>query len=116
MEYAMRFRLYPNAEQRILIAKTFGCCRYVYNHYLSKRKYIYEQDGTTLSWAECMRDLTVMKKSITWLSEVDSIALQSSIRDLDTAYRNFWRPRPGRSRGQDRATCRSRQDNGWCWT
>lgn len=49
MEYAMRFRLYPNAEQRILIAKTFGCCRYVYNHYLSKRKSIYEQDGTTLS-------------------------------------------------------------------
>ena len=91
MEYAMRFRLYPNAEQRILIAKTFGCCRYVYNHYLSKRKSIYEQDGTALSWAECMRDLTVMKKSITWLSEVDSIALQSSIRDLDTAYRNFFR-------------------------
>lgn len=90
MEYAMRFRLYPNAKQRILIAKTFGCCRYVYNHYLSKRKSICEQDGTTLSWAECMRDLTVMKKSITWLSEVDSIALQSSIRDLDTAYRNFF--------------------------
>lgn len=91
MEYAMRFRLYPNAEQRVLIAKTFGCCRYVYNHYLSERKFRYERDGTMMGWAECMRDLTVMKKSVQWLSEVDSIALQSAIRDLDAAYQNFFR-------------------------
>jgi len=64
MGYAMRFRLYPNTEQQTLIAKTFGCCRYVYNHYLSERKSRYEQGRTAMGWAECMHDLTIMKKSV----------------------------------------------------
>lgn len=91
MEYAMRFRLYPNAEQRILIAKTFGCCRYVYNHFLNKRKAVYEQTGKSMSYEDCSADLTVLKKSLPWLSEVDSVALQSSLKDLDMAYQNFFR-------------------------
>ena len=48
MEYAARFRLYPNAEQRILIAKTFGSSLYVYNHILNKRKDMYEQTGKSM--------------------------------------------------------------------
>ena len=91
MEYAMRFRLYPNAKQRMLIAKTFGCCRYVYNHFLNKRKAMYEQTGRSMSYKDCSADLTVLKKSLPWLSEVDSVALQSSLKDLDTAYQNFFR-------------------------
>ena len=91
MEYAMRFRLYPNAEQRVLIAKTFGCCRCIYNHYLNERKTRYEQCGSTMSYSECSSDMTKLKKRFLWLSEVDSIALQSSLRDLDVAYQNFFR-------------------------
>lgn len=91
MEYAMRFRRYPNKEQQILIAKTFGCCRYVYNHYLNKRETGYEQSGSTMSYNECSSDMTMLKKRFSWLSEVDSIALQSSLKDLDAAYKNFFR-------------------------
>ena len=59
MEYAMRFRLYPNVEQRMLIAKTFGCCRYVYNHFLNKRKAVYEQTDKSMSYEDCSADLTL---------------------------------------------------------
>lgn len=91
MEYAMRFRIYPNAEQRILITKTFGACRYVYNRYLAMRRDTYEQTGKTMSCKDCSADLTRFKKSLPWLREVDSIALQSSVKDLDIAFQNFFR-------------------------
>ena len=90
MEYAMRFRIYPNRAQRMLIAKTFGCCRYIYNHYLSMRQSKYEQDGIAMSYEDCSADMTLLKKSLPWLSEVDSIALQSALKDLDAAYKNFF--------------------------
>ena len=47
MEKAFKYRMYPNREQRILLAKTFGCTRFVYNHYLAKRKDAYEKEGIT---------------------------------------------------------------------
>ena len=43
MEKAFKYRIYPNREQRILLAKTFGCTRFVYNHYLAKRRDAYEK-------------------------------------------------------------------------
>ena len=71
--------------------RTFGCCRFVFNHYLSKRKECYEQAGKTLNYYDCSSDMTQLKKSAEWLKEVDSTALQSSLKDLDTAYQNFFR-------------------------
>ena len=91
MEKAFKYRMYPNREQRILLAKTFGCTRFVYNHYLAKRKDAYEKDGITLSYSACAKDLVSLKKEYEWLQEVDSIALQSSVKNLDTAYINFFR-------------------------
>lgn len=91
MEKAFKYRIYPNREQRILLAKTFGCTRFVYNHYLAKRKDAYEKDGITLSYSACAKDLVSLKKEYEWLKEVDSIALQSSVKNLDTAYINFFR-------------------------
>ena len=44
MEYSYRFRIYPNTVQENLIQRTFGCCRFVYNHYLAKRKELREKD------------------------------------------------------------------------
>ena len=93
MEKAFKYRMYPNREQRILLAKTFGCTRFVYNHYLAKRKDAYEKDGITLSYSACAKDLVSLKKEYEWLKEVDSVALQSSVKNLDTAYINFFRKR-----------------------
>ena len=91
MEYSYKFRLYPTKAQEQQIQRTFGCCRYLWNHYLAQRKAVYEVDGRTMNYYECSKDLTVLKKSLMWLKEVDATALQSSIRDLDTAYQNFFR-------------------------
>ena len=91
MEYSYKFRLYPSHEQENQILRTFGCCRFVFNFYLAKRKEVYEQSGKTFNYYDCARDLTQMKKSLEWLREVDATALQSSLRDLDTAYQNFFR-------------------------
>ena len=91
MEYSYKFRIYPNQTQENQIAQTFGCCRFVFNHYLAKRKDTYEQTGKTLNYYDCASDMTQLKKSLDWLKTVDSTALQSSLRDLDTAYQNFFR-------------------------
>ena len=93
MEKAFKYRMYPNREQRILLAKTFGCTRFVYNHYLAKRKDAYEKDGITLNYTACAKDLVSLKKEYEWLKEVDSVALQSSVKNLDTAYINFFKKR-----------------------
>lgn len=91
MEYTMKVRLYPNREQEELIQKTFGCCRYVYNHFLALRKETYETSGQTLNFFACSNKLTELKKDLPWLSEVDSQALQQTLRNLDRAYQNFFR-------------------------
>ena len=91
MEYSYKFRLYPTKMQEQQIHRMFGCCRYLWNHYLAQRKAVYELDGHTMNYYECAKDLTVLKKSLAWLKEVDSTALQSSLRDLDTAFQNFFR-------------------------
>lgn len=91
MEYSYKFRIYPNARQKEQIAKTLGCVRFAFNHYLNKRKTEYEENGKTLNYYDCANDLTNLKKELEWLKEVDSTALQSSLRDLDTAYKNFFR-------------------------
>ena len=92
MEYAHKFRLYPNEVQINLIERTFGCCRYVYNHYLAKRQEVYKTSGATFGYNACSADMTLLKKEAdtAWLREVDATALQSSLRDLDTAYQNFF--------------------------
>ena len=88
---AYRFRLYPNKEQEEIINNTFGACRFVYNHFLERRKTAYEEEGKTLSFFDCSAELTQLKKELTWLKEPSSDALKSSIRDLDFAYKNFFR-------------------------
>jgi putative transposase len=91
MEKAYKFRLYPNKQQTELINKTFGCCRYIYNHYLAKRIELYKQDKSTMNYNACSADLKEFKKSLEWLKEVDSVSLQSSLKDLDMAYQSFFR-------------------------
>ena len=91
MEKAYRFRIYPNKEQQVTIQKTFGCCRFVYNYYLAKRIELYKEDKSGMKYNLCSADLKEIKKSLEWLKEADSISLQSSLRDLENAYQNFFR-------------------------
>lgn len=90
-ERAYKYRIYPNKKQQELIRKTFGCTRYVYNHYLDKQK----TDKTNYTYVKCVKDLTQLKKEVEWLKEVDSVGLQTSLKDLDVAYKNFFSGRSG---------------------
>ena len=78
---AYKFRIHPTKEQEILITKTFGCSRFVFNHFLAKWNETYQETGKGLTYNSCSYQLTQLKKELVWLKEVDSIALQSS-RDI----------------------------------
>ena len=95
MERAYKFRIYPNKVQKLLLAKTFGCVRFVYNYYLAKRVEAYKAEGKTLSFYDCSKDLTSLKQELEWLREPDKCALQNTLRDLDSAYKNFFKEHSG---------------------
>lgn len=95
MKKAYKYRIYPNKIQKELIAKTFGCCRFVYNTYLAKRIKIYRENKETFSYVQCANDMKQLKSELKWLKEVDSTALQSSLRDLDFAYKKFFKEHVG---------------------
>lgn len=88
-----QYRIYPNKKQKELLTQTFGCVRYVYNYYLAKRKEIYQTKGETFNYYKCSKDLTQLKKEEDkrWLLEVDSIALQVALKNLDIAYDHFFK-------------------------
>ena len=90
-------RIYPNKKQKELIAKTFGCTRLIYNKALDLHKSKYENEGITIFYKDTNEMLTSLKKDedFTFLNEVDSIALQQSLRDLDRAYKNFFKSKFG---------------------
>ena len=94
-EKAYKYRIYPNKAQRELISKTFGCCRFVYNKYLAKRIELYEENKEAFSYVQCANDMKKLKSELEWLKEVDSTALQSSLKDLDMAYKNFFKSHNG---------------------
>lgn len=88
---AYKFRIYPNKEQRVLIAKTIGCARFVFNHFLGKWNETYKETGKGLTYNSCSAQLTQLKKEIDWLREVDSIALQSSVKNMADAFSRFFK-------------------------
>ena len=90
---AIKYELDPTSEQRELIKKTCGCCRLVYNLMLDKKVKAYRQDKTSLSSVQLINELPSLKKheEYAFLNEVPSQSLQQAIRNLDTAYTNFFR-------------------------
>ena len=82
MNRAYRFRIKPNKNQRIMLGKTFGCCRFLYNHMLSDRK-LADIEGRSERPRPAM-----YKKEYPWLKEVDSLALCNVQLHLETAYKN----------------------------
>ena len=90
MKKGFNIRIYPNKEQQILIDKTFGCTRYIYNFMLNLKQKLYEFYGISLNYNQMSKILTELKKQKLWLQEPDKCSLQCSIKDLDNAYLNLF--------------------------
>lgn len=90
---AYKFRIYPNKVQEILIAKTIGCSRFVFNYFLTLWNDTYKETGKGLTYPSCSAELTQLKKQqdTLWLKEVDSIALQSTLKNLADAFSRFFK-------------------------
>jgi putative transposase len=81
MNRAIKCRIDPTREQRVLFEKTFGCCRFLYNRMLTDRL-------TGEYMGEAVRPRPAMyKKEFPWLKEVDSLALTNVQLDLEAAYK-----------------------------
>lgn len=93
MHKAFKFRLLPTKEQEVLLAKHFGCSRFIYNHFLSEKQKHYLENKTTLNFNQCAGNLVAKKKEegFKWLKEVNSQVLISTLMNLETAYGNFFR-------------------------
>ena len=61
MEKAYKFRIYPNKTQESLLQKTFGCVRFIYNHFLDRRIKAYEQNKKTIGYNECSKSYSIKK-------------------------------------------------------
>ena len=87
---AYRYRIYPTDEQKVLLAKTFGCCRWFYNFALNLTNETYKATGKGLSRNEIINKLPELKKEKEWLTEVPSQSLQQVALDLSSAFLNFF--------------------------
>ena len=90
MYKAYKFRLYPDDNQKMLINKTFGCTRFIYNHFLNKCK----EEGYKKAYDMC-KELKELELDYPFLKEVDSTALRCSIFNLEDSYKNFFSKRSG---------------------
>ena len=93
---AYKYRIYPNNVQKVQIAKTFGCCRFVYNQTLAYRKEKYEKEKKSVSKTDCNNYCNrELKKEYEWLKEVDKFALTNAIYNMDSAYQKFFKEYAG---------------------
>ncbi|CAM5321502.1 transposase [Streptomyces avidinii] len=125
MQLRYSFRVYPSAGQRMALARAFGCARFVFNDALRVRETARAAGLPLVPSGELSKRLTASKKTPerAWLGEVSSVVLQQSLRDLDTAYKNFFdglrgkRPRMGaprfKSRKDNRQAIRFTANAGW---
>lgn len=90
---AYKLRIYPNKDQALQIDRTIGSARYIYNHFLSERIKMYAESAKSSTYFTDCSKLVLLKKDPNhqWLNDTDKFALESSLRDLDAAYKNFFR-------------------------
>ncbi|MBN3356089.1 transposase, partial [Clostridium botulinum] len=88
---AYKYRMYPNREQKLYFAKTFGCTRFIYNKMLADRIKSYEENKDLDIKQSKYPTPAQYKKEFEWLKEVDSLALANAQLNLDKAYKNFFR-------------------------
>ncbi len=94
---AYKFRFYPTPEQELILAKTFGCARFVYNYMLRLRTDAWFKEKKRIGYHETSAALTALKKQpeYAWLNEVSSVPLQQALRHLQAAFNNFFAKRAG---------------------
>ena len=99
---AIKYRIYPTAEQQILMAKTFGCKRLIYNKYKAENERRYLAGEPHLNAFAINKLITPLKKELEFqfLCEVDVNALQNASADLGTAYDNMFKSRSGKRKGK----------------
>jgi putative transposase len=92
---AYKYRCYPTDEQKGILARTFGCCRYIYNWALHLKSQTYQQTGKSLSYGDLSALLPRLKRDpeTAWLTKVSSVPLQQSLRHLHRAFVNFFEGR-----------------------
>ena len=108
---AYKYRIYPTEDQQVLLSKTFGCKRVIFNHYLNEQQFRYKNEQKRLSNFDINKDITKLKEVKPWLREVDSIALQMAAEDLSVAYENFFKSVTGKRRGPKMALPKFKNKN-----
>ena len=113
MQLRYSFRVYPSAGQRSALARAFGCARVVFNDALRVREEARAAGLPFVTSAELSKHLTAVKKTPerAWLGEVSAVILQQSLRDLDTAYRNFFDGLKGKRPRMGAPRLKSKRDN-----
>ena len=91
MYKAYRFRMYPNEDQKILIEKHIGLCRFVWNHFLNTRNSRYTETGKGMTYRETALLLPSLKKEYPWLNEINSQSVQQVVMHLDSAFHGFFK-------------------------
>lgn len=86
-----KYKIRPTKEQVVLIEKHLWCCRFVWNKYLEEKQQAYQKDKKTLSYYDNAKSLTQLKKELTWLKEANSQSLQTTLRNLNSAYDRFFK-------------------------
>lgn len=96
MKLRWNFKCYPTKGQRQILAQTFGCTRFVYNRFLAERTKAFK-DGKRMNYNQSSAALTELKKlpEYSWLNDVSSVPTQQSLRNLQTAFKNFFEKRTG---------------------
>jgi len=103
MKLRYKYRIYPTDPQKRLMSQLFGCCRVVFNDALAYCQEQYRSSNKKPSGNELSKRLTELKKTEEkeWLTEVSSVPLQQSLRDLEQAYSNFFKSCKGQRKGQN---------------
>ena len=95
---AVKVRLYPNKEQEQELNKVLGCYRFVYNHMLAKKQSAYETDKTNLSendLSKYFHGILLKNDQYAWLREQNTKVMKCAIRQMDDAYKNFFKHHKG---------------------
>ena len=100
MYRSYKFRIYPNDEQKILLNKSFGCARFVYNYYLN----LSIKDGYKNTNIYIKDYVNNLKYKYSFLTEIDSIIIRQSIFNLDNAYQRCFKNNFGKPKFKNRYT------------
>jgi putative transposase len=90
MKRAYKYKFYPTDEQAMLLAKSFGCARFLYNNTLRYRTDKYYKEGVSIGSGEASARIIPLKKEFQWLKEVSSVLLQQCLRNQEQAFNSFY--------------------------